>query len=123
MKDRMIKKKKASGAVDAGPDRRTIGGRSDDGRAFLPDPYARDARARAARAADPLAESLAEEYVAAATTGEEQTVEAHDAMTTDELGGPFVETHAREEFATTIDDMNPPDAAREPFPTANARRS
>src|SRR5262249_41632552 len=45
---------------------REAGMRSDPATAFLPDPY--DRRGAPARAGDPLAESLAEDYIASATS-------------------------------------------------------
>jgi len=35
----------------------------------------------------------------------------------EELGGPFTETSAAEEFANAPDASNPLDAEKEPFPT------
>jgi hypothetical protein len=90
--------------------------RSDEGTAFLPDPY--DGAGAPARTSDPLAETLAEEYVSSATYAEE-TVEDHfNQEQPEELGGPFTETSAQEEFANAPDASNPVDAEREPFPTA-----
>ena len=94
--------------------------RSDDGAAFLPDPFARGASGHA-HTGEPVAESLAEDFVASATSGEEAGPDRRDALDAYELGGPFVETRAQEEFATTVDEMNPEDAIPEPFPTANGR--
>jgi hypothetical protein len=72
--------------------------RSDEGSAFLPDPY--DGAGAKARVGDELAEVLAEDYVASATTAEE------------------VMEDGEEEFAIEPDASNPIDANREPFPTA-----
>ncbi len=72
---------------------------------------------------DELAELLAEEYVAAVTTGEEQGVELRDEVVPEETGGPFVETSARTEFASGVDESNPEDAEAEPLPLANRQRS
>lgn len=94
--------------------------RSDDGEAFLPDPFGHGNSGHA-RTGEPVAESLAEDFVASATSGEEAGPERRDALDAYELGGPFVETRAQEEFAVTVDDMNPEDAVPEPFPTANGR--
>lgn len=113
---------KSTKKKNAGRDNKASAARRDEGRAFLPDPYAPDARKHPARAGDELAETLAEEYVAAATSGEEQAQEAQDELVADEIGGPFVETAANEEFAAGVDEANPEGAAREPFPTANARQ-
>jgi len=90
--------------------------RSDDGRAFLADPY--DGAGAHARAADELAETLAEEFVSAATNAEEMTEDVRDRVRTEEVGGPFMQTAAAEEFAVEPDESNPPDAEREAFPTA-----
>ena len=84
--------------------------RSDDGTAFMPDPEDGPARIR-----DDLAENLAEDYVQAATQGME-VEEDLDQIVPEEIGGPFVETTAAEEFAQGIDEANPEDAAREPLP-------
>jgi len=84
--------------------------RSDDGNAFMPDPEDGPARIR-----DDLAENLAEDYLQAATQGME-VEEDHDQVVPEELGGPFVETSAAEEFALDTDEANPEDASREPLP-------
>jgi hypothetical protein len=65
---------------------------------------------------DDLAETLAEEFVHSATSGEEQTEEALDQMVPEEIGGPFVETSGTEEFADGVDESNPADAEAEPLP-------
>ena len=51
---------------------------------------------------DDLAENLAEDYLQAATQGME-VEEDHDQIVPEEIGGPFVETTAAEEFAQGID--------------------
>src|SRR6476619_5433677 len=84
--------------------------RSDDGNAFMPDP-----EDGPARIGDDLAENLAEDYVQAATQGME-VEEDHDQIVPEEIGGPFVETTAAEEFAQGVDEANPEDASREPLP-------
>ena len=89
--------------------------RSDDADAFIPDPGEGPARV-----GDDLAENLAEEFVAAATTGEDQDEELLDATFPEEIGGPFVETGAGEELIDDVDENNPPDATREPLPMPNA---
>ena len=86
-------------------------GRPDDGNAFIPDPEGGPARVE-----DDLAESLAEEYLSSATRGNETTEEALDDVVPEEIGGPFVETSAAEEFADDTDEANPPDAEVEPLP-------
>jgi hypothetical protein len=79
--------------------------------AFLPDPDEGPAHAN-----DDLAEELAEEFLTAATTDEDVAEELQDEVTPDELGGPFVTTTAREEFAKGTDPSNPKDADAEPLP-------
>jgi len=85
--------------------------RSDDGNAFLPDP-----EGGPARAPEDLAESLAEGFVEAATSGEDRDEEVLDATFSEEMGGPFIETGPAEEMSGSVDDMNPADADREPLP-------
>jgi hypothetical protein len=87
--------------------------RSDDGNAFLPDPGDGPARVK-----DDLSERLAEEYVEAATSGEEPDEERLDESVPEDIGGPFVVTRASEEIAHDIDETNPEDGTREPLPRA-----
>jgi hypothetical protein len=85
--------------------------RPDDANAFMPDPDGGPAHIK-----DDLAESLAEEYIQSATRGSEADDDTLDGLVPEEIGGPFIETSAAEEFANDTDDMNPPDAEREPLP-------
>jgi hypothetical protein len=88
--------------------------RSDSADAFIPDP-----EEHAGQLDDDLAENLAENFVRAATTGESDAEdERHDQIVPEEFGGPFLETSASDEFANTIDDMNPEDAEAEALPSA-----
>ncbi len=87
--------------------------RSDDADAFIPDPEGGPARAK-----DDLAELVAEEYVAGATTGQFPAEDERNRVVPEELGGPFLQANAEEEFADDVDEMNPPDADKEPFPRA-----
>jgi len=89
--------------------------RPDDADAFLPDPGEGPARAP-----DELAEVLAENFVASATSGEDQLEDDLEQVLPDEVGGPFVATSAREELADDVDASNPEDATREPLPRAVA---
>jgi hypothetical protein len=89
--------------------------RTDDANAFVPDP-----EGGPARAPDDLAESLGEEFVEAATSGEDRDEERLDATVPEEIGGPFVETTAGEEMGAAADDSNPPEAEREPLPRPGA---
>ena len=94
--------------------------RSDEGTAFLPDPY--DGAGAPARTDDSFAETLAEEFVSSATNAEETVEDDFNQVQSEELGGPFTETTAAEEFANAPDASNPLDAEREPFPTATHQR-
>lgn len=89
--------------------------RSDDANAFFPDP-----EEGPARAPDTLAEQIAEDYLRAATTGEDQSEDLMDAPVPEEIGGPFIETDAADELAATTDSTNPSDGGREPLPRAVA---
>jgi hypothetical protein len=101
--------------VTAGAHPQAPRGRQDDGRAFLPDPYGESDVDMTLD--DAAAEDMARDFVAMATTGgADVSMEAHDAVTEEEEGGPFVEEAERIEFADDVDGNNPPDATREPFP-------
>jgi len=89
--------------------------RPDDANAFLPDPDGGPMHAP-----DDLSETLAEDFVKAATSGEDPDEEILDAAVPEEIGGPFIETTAAEELAGSVDDLNPSDAEPEPFPRAVA---
>ena len=67
---------------------------------------------------DDLSERLAEEFVTAATSGEEPDGEKLDESVPEDIGGPFVETRASEEMIDDTDEANPADATREPLPRA-----
>jgi hypothetical protein len=62
------------------------------------------------------AEQSGEEFVMAITTGEEGGAPGLDEVTSEERGGPFLVTHGRTEFAYDVDESNPADGTREPFP-------
>jgi hypothetical protein len=63
-----------------------------------------------------LSEELGEAYLQSATSGEQSEPERHERITPDELGGPFVVTTARQEFANGTDESNIAEATREPLP-------
>ena len=67
---------------------------------------------------DDLAQTLAQEYLRSATSGEDMSDEVFDQIVPEEIGGPFIETRASEEFAAGTDASNPEDAAPEPLPRA-----
>jgi hypothetical protein len=89
--------------------------RSDDANAFIPDPEGGPAIID-----DDLAQSMAEEFVENATTGQGIEKEALDADVSEEIGGPFVETSAAEELSFGADASNPPETIPEPVPRAVA---
>jgi hypothetical protein len=69
------------------------------------------------RSSDDLAEAFGEQFVEAATTGEDAAEKALDEEVPEEIGGPFVRSSAGTEFAEGTDKSNPRGAKREPFPT------
>jgi hypothetical protein len=87
--------------------------RADSADAFIRNPDDGDMNVE-----DDLAESLAEEFVHSATSGENQAEETLDQVVPEEIGGPFIETSAEEEFADDVDESNPTDAEPEPMPRA-----
>ena len=66
---------------------------------------------------DPLAEEMGKEFLEVATSGEDEGNEIRDRIEPEELGGPFVETKAKDEYDYEPDESNPEDALREPLPT------
>jgi|SRR3954468_25042753 hypothetical protein len=82
------------------------------------DAFMRDPEDGPAVIEDDLAETLAEEYLHAATSGEDMTEDVLDQVVSEEIGGPFVETTGADEFATGVDPSNPEDAVPEPLPRA-----
>lgn len=92
------------------PDHLRRGDRAD---AFIADPEGGPAITD-----DDLAQTLAQEYLRSATSGEDTTEEVFDQVVPEEIGGPFVETSASDEFAAGTDASNPEDAAPEPLPRA-----
>lgn len=91
-------------------------GRTDDGNAFLRDPYGDD-EAEAALD-DVAAEDMACDFLSMATNGgADVSMESQDAVTEEEEGGPFLEESERLEFADDVDGANPPGAERAAFPT------
>jgi hypothetical protein len=87
--------------------------REDRADAFIPDPADGPAVTD-----DDLAQTLAQEYLRSATSGEDTIEDAFDEVVPEEIGGPFVETSASDEFASGTDASNPADAEREPLPRA-----
>jgi hypothetical protein len=88
--------------------------RSDSADAFFPDPQ----EGGPSRAPDDLAETLAEDFVASATSGDNVDDEVMNQVVPEEIGGPFIETSSTEEFADGFDESNPEDAEVEGRPMA-----
>lgn len=65
---------------------------------------------------DDLAEELGEEAVRSMTSGEDDIASHRDAYLEEERGGPFVVSNGTQEFADGVDESNPEEALREPFP-------
>ncbi len=86
--------------------------RPDDGNAFIPDP-----QGGPALAGDDLAEELAEQFVASATSAEETMPDELDQEVPEEIGGPFIVSDAGREFASGTDASNPRGSVREPMPS------
>jgi hypothetical protein len=86
--------------------------RSDDANAFIPDPGSGPAHTD-----DEFAESMAEQFLESATSGEDQGDAALNAAQEEEDGGPFVSSSGEAEFALEPDASNPPDAQPENFPS------
>lgn len=66
---------------------------------------------------DSLGEGFGEAAVASMTSGEDELGDDLEAEVQEELGGPFVETSGKTEFAEGTDESNIEGATREPFPT------
>jgi hypothetical protein len=77
---------------------------------------AQPAFVRGTRSGDGLAEELGEEAVETMTSGENDSGDNRDQFVDEEIGGPFVESSSKREFAEGNDASNPDDATREPFP-------
>jgi hypothetical protein len=84
--------------------------RSDDANAFMPDPE------DGPRAFATIWRRTWRKITVQAATQGMEVEEDHDQIVPEELGGPFVETSAAEEFALDTDEANPEDASREPLP-------
>ena len=91
--------------------------RADHADAFIPDPSEMGGGRGVSRISDDLAESLAEDFVRSALSGDAED-EGHEGFVEEEIGGPFVETTALEEFGMLADASNPEDATVEPLPLA-----
>jgi len=68
-------------------------------------------------APDSIAEELAEGFVQKVTNAQDEGQESLDRTSTEEQGGPFIQTSGATEFAEGTDESNIEGAMREPFPT------
>ena len=88
--------------------------RSDAADAFVPEPDGRSGPVN-----DDLAEYLGEIFVANATGSDDGGGVLQEDVVLEELGGPFIETAAGDEFGTTRRARSPEEpGAPEAFPTA-----
>ena len=69
---------------------------------------------------DDLAQTMGEELVQSATTGQDPDQDVLNATVPEEMGGPFVETSDYQELAFDADANNPPGTVPEALPTAVA---
>ncbi|WP_441292328.1 hypothetical protein ACSRUE_19760 [Sorangium sp. KYC3313] len=91
---------------------RRSAGRAESRDAFIPDPDDGPPEVL-----DELAEQIAEQYVASATSGRGDTTEDYeDRVEPEEIGGPFVITTDEQEIGYSRDSTNPDDGEVEPFP-------
>jgi hypothetical protein len=77
--------------------------------------------ADARHATDELAEELGESFVLSGTSGEDPE-EHFQRASPEEEGGPFLETTGRTEFGYGVDESNPEDAEKAPWPTVSPQR-
>ena len=93
--------------------------RKDDANAFIPDPADGPRPTNADEdAAEAFAEELGEEFVVGITGNVDISEQEQDRLSEDENGGPFLNVAGSRELADDIDESNPAEATREPFPTA-----
>ena len=90
--------------------------RSDDGHAFLPDPFARRPERHTSAETETLVGELGQGFVTAANAGQPVYQDTREEVRPSEVGGPFVTTTAGEELAPGVDESNPMDATVEPVP-------
>ena len=109
----LVKRRDATGHLDPKYGRDLLAkareGRSADGEVT-------EAFISGTESAEELSEELGEAFLESATSGEQSQPERLDRVTSDELGGPFVVSSARREFAEGTDDSNVAGATREPLP-------
>lgn len=112
---RPIKRRDGAGHIDPQYARELLA-KARETQSDADDPENAHAFLKGARARDPLAEEMGENFVTAVTSGEESEEERRDRILPEEMGGPFVVTTAGEEFAAGTDESNIAEALREPLP-------
>jgi hypothetical protein len=110
-----VKRRDATGHLDPQYERELLAkareGRNSDG-----DAEATHAFISGSASAEELSEELGEAYLESATSGDQSEADRHERVTPDEVGGPFVPSSARREFADGTDESNIAEATREPLP-------
>jgi hypothetical protein len=91
--------------------------RKDDGNAFIRDPGDGPIRSEG------IGSEMVEEFMLAATSGEDMSEDIRNQVTDEEYGGPFVTTRMSDEMADDEDESNPSDATQEPLPSPMRGRS
>jgi hypothetical protein len=110
-----VKRRDATGHLDPHYERDLLAkaraGRNSDG-----DAEATHAFISGSASAEELSEELGEAYLESVTSGDQSEADRHERITPDEVGGPFVVSSARREFADGTDESNIAEATREPLP-------
>lgn len=110
-----VRRRDATGHLD--PDyQRELLAKARAGRNPDKDEAATHAFISGAISAEELSEELGEAYLESATSGGQSESDRHERITPDELGGPFLVSSARREFADGTDESNIAEATREPLP-------
>jgi hypothetical protein len=86
--------------------------RKDDADAFIRDPDGGPIENDGSVGAE-----MVEDFMRAATSGEDASQDVANEVIPEEYGGPFVTTRAAQEIADDEDESNPSDAEREPLPS------
>jgi len=91
--------------------------RRDDGAAFLPDPDGGPIESTGG-----VGDELLEDFLRAATTGEDAGEDVRNQDFPEDNGGPFVTTRASDEMADGLDASNPEDAEPAGMPSPMRER-
>ena len=94
------------------PEHHRTGPRKDDANAFLPDPDGGPIEANG-----DAGDEMTEDFLRAATSGQDEAEDVRNQELTEELGGPFVSTSAAQEIAYDTDESNPSDSEIEGLPS------